>query len=53
MWFLDFGIVLVEGSTRKFCRCEATFERIESFFALAPKATRSFDVAVFGAKMDV
>lgn len=41
------------GNTRKDCRCEATFERIEPFFALAAKPVRSFDVMVLGAKMDV
>ena len=53
MWVFDLGIVMVEGNTREDCRCEATFERIEPFFALAAKPVRSFDVAVFGAKMDV
>ena len=53
MWFFDFGIVAFEGNIRKDCRCEATFERIEPFFALAAKPVRSFDVAVFGANMDV
>lgn len=53
MWFLDFGIVMLGGSTRRSCRCEATFERIEPFLALAANPVRSFDVAVFGAKIDV
>ena len=53
MWFFDFDIVTFEGNNRKDCRCEATFERVEPFFALAAKPVRSFDVAVFGAKMDV
>ena len=53
MWVFDLGIATVEGNTRKDCRCEATLERIEPFFALAAKPVRSFDVAVFGAKMDV
>ena len=53
MWFFDFGIVKFGGSTRRDCRCKATFERIEPFFALAAKPVRSFIVAVFGAKMDV
>lgn len=42
-----------EGSVRRLCRCEATFERIDPFFALAAKPVRIFDVAVFEAKMDV
>lgn len=41
------------GSSRRDCRFDATLERIESFFALAAKPVKSFDVAVFGAKMDV
>ena len=53
MWFFDFGIVMLGGSIRRSCRCEATLERIEPFFALAAKPVRSFDVAVFGAKIDV
>ena len=53
MWLLDFGIVIFGGNIRSDWRCEATFERIEPFFALAPKLVRSFDVAVFEAKMDV
>ena len=53
MWVFDLGIVTFEGNTRKDCRCEATLARIEPFLALAAKPVRSFDVAVFGAKMDV
>ena len=53
MCFFDFGIVMFGGSTREDCRCEATLERIEPFFALATKPLRSFVVAVFGAKMDI
>ena len=53
MWDFDFGTVKFEGSTRKDCTCEATFERIEPFFALAVKPVKSLDVVVFGAKMDV
>lgn len=53
MWVFALGIVMFECNTRKDCRCEATFERIEPFFALAAKPVRSFDVAVLGAKMDV
>ena len=53
MWFFDLGIVMSEGNSRRDCRCEATFERIEPFFALAAKPVRSFDVMVFGAKMEV
>lgn len=44
---------MFEGNTLKNCRCGATFERIETFFALAAKPVRSFDVEVLGAKMDV
>ena len=43
---------MVGASTRKDCRCKATFERIEPFFALAAKPVKAFDVAVFGAKID-
>ena len=53
MWFLDLGIVKFGGSIREDCRCEATLERIEPFFALAMKPLMSFGVAVFEAKMDV
>lgn len=53
MWVFVLGIVMFEGNTLKNCRCEATLERIETFFALAAKPVRSFDVEVLGAKMDV
>ena len=43
---------MVGASNRKDCRCEATFERIEPFFALAAKPVKTFDVAVLGAKID-
>lgn len=53
MWVFALGIVMLDGNTLKDCRCEATFERIDPFFALAAKPVRSFDVAVLGAKTDV
>ena len=53
MWVLDLGIIVVGVNSRRDCRCEATFERIEPFFALAANPVRSLDVAVLGAKTDV
>ena len=46
-------MVMFGGKTRCACRCDATFERIDPFFALAAKAVRSLGVAVFGAKIVV
>ena len=52
MWILALGIVMCDGNTRRDCRCEATFERVEPFFALAAKPVRTFDGVLLEAKMD-